>query len=338
LYDLAGVGHQMAAEYEVDVRDLDGLNTAFVKHRPEIVLHLAAQPLVRQSLAQPRHTYDVNVMGTVNVLETVRLVGKDVRAIVVVTSDKCYDNQRDVSPGRPFVEDDPMGGQDPYSSSKGCAELVTSAYRRSFFCEPDSPRVATARAGNVIGGGDWGKDRLISDIVRGGQTGQSIAVRNPDAVRPWQHVLNPLCGYLMLAQALWDCPDVSEPWNFGPSVKDMQPVSWIVDYLKARWPVPLSWKLDRAPHPREARFLTLDSSKAHQRLGWRPAWDLAQALSMVIAWHQAHEEAADMRRVSIDQIENFMQHQLPYRSVGRLSPDPAAWVEHTDSTPEDRLA
>jgi CDP-glucose 4,6-dehydratase len=336
LHGVAAVGSRMT-EHAVDVRDGTALQCVFAAQRPEIVLHLAAQPMVRRSYAEPALTYEVNVMGTVNVLEAVRALG-DVRALVVVTSDKCYDNHGDVQLGGSFTESDPMGGSDPYSSSKGCAELVTAAYRASYFSSGQATRVASARAGNVIGGGDWGEDRLIADVVRAARAGEPIRLRNPDAVRPWQHVLNPLSGYLGLAEALWGSPDVSEAWNFGPAAADARPVRWIVDRLSRAWPGSLSAELDEDPAPPEASYLMLDSHKAHTRLGWHPVWDLTEALERIVDWYTAYRRQENMREFSLHQIEEFMQHRLPYRSAGGPIPDPAAWVEHHDSPPGDRLA
>src|SRR5919106_3641633 len=269
LYEVARAGEGVA-EVRADIRDAGAVREAF-SVAPEIVIHMAAQPFVRRSFRDPRGTYETNVMGTVNVLEAVRETAS-VRVVVNVTSDKCYDNREQ---GRPFVEDDPKGGHDPYSSSKGCAELVADAYLRSFFApEPTGPRLGSVRAGNVIGGGDWGEDRLIPDIMRGALDGGPIAIRNPEAVRPWQHVLNPLSGYLRLAQALHDRADLQGGWNFGPALDDARPVRAIADRLTELWPGELQWELDPGPHPHEARFLALDSAKARERLGWRPAWDL----------------------------------------------------------------
>jgi CDP-glucose 4,6-dehydratase len=314
LYELADVGSRMK-ERAVDVRDGERMRRALREERPEVVLHLAAQPLVRRSLRDPAMTYAVNVVGTVNVLEAVRLETGDVRAVVVVTSDKCYENLLSGTPPAPrrFVEDDPLGGSDPYSSSKACAELVTAAYRRSFFSAADSSRagagaqvaIASARAGNVIGGGDWGEDRLIGDIVRGVQTGETIKLRNPEAVRPWQHVLNPLSGYLRLAEELWHSPTAAEAWNFGPREGDARTVRWIVERLAVLWGGAFEWELDVGENPPEAGHLALDSGKAERRLGWRAAWDLAQALERVVEWHKAERRGDDMRRVSLEQIERF---------------------------------
>jgi len=242
------------------------------------------------------------VMGTVNVLDAVRRV-PTVRVVVVVTSDKCYENPGDEA--RRFLEGDPLGGSDPYSSSKACAELVTAAYRRSFFSADDSPRVASARAGNVIGGGDWGEDRLIGDIVRAVQTGEAVRLRNPEAVRPWQHVLNPLGGYLRLAEELWDSQAAAEAWNFGPREGDARTVRWIVERLETLWGGAFAWELDGGENPPEAGHLALDSSKAERLLGWRAEWDLAQALERIVEWHEAERRGEDMRRVSLEQIERF---------------------------------
>ena len=306
LFELAAVGAQMRQD-AVDVRDGAAVRTALEDARPEVVLHLAAQPMVRRSLLDPAMTYEVNVMGTVNVLEAVRQAAHDVLAVVVVTSDKCYENPAGGS--RRFVEGDALGGADPYSSSKACAELVTGAYRRSFFSGEHAPRLASARAGNVIGGGDWGEDRLIPDAVRAVETGAPLLVRNPHAVRPWQHVLSPLSGYLQLAQALarGETPTAGDrqaqgTWNFGPAEADARPVSWIVQRLTELWNGELEWRLDDAGNPPEADHLALDSSAAELLLDWRPAWPLAQALELVVEWHEAHRRGEDMRRASLAQI------------------------------------
>jgi CDP-glucose 4,6-dehydratase len=303
LYDMAAVGDGMHEEFTVDVRDFGAVRDAFAEARPEIVFHLAAQPFVRRSFREPRETYETNVMGTVNVLEAVREMG-GARAVVVVTSDKCYD-QRGLC--QPFVEDDPMGGHDPYSNSKGCAELVVDAYRRSYFSGAGdaAARLASARAGNVIGGGDWGEDRLIPDIMRAALSGSRIAIRNPEAVRPWQHVLNPIWGYLRLAEALWSDDGAAGGWNFGPASDDVRPVSWIVERLTELWAEALEWELDPGPHVREAGYLALDSTKARERLRWVPAWDLDDALARIVEWYGELQRGADMRAVTLSQIENF---------------------------------
>jgi CDP-glucose 4,6-dehydratase len=334
LYALARVGDHIAAELPVDVRDAAAVHEAVAGARAEVVFHLAAQPMVRLSLRAPALTFAVNVLGTVNVLEAVRLAGDSVRAVVVVTSDKCYANPPEQA--RRFVEGDPLGGRDPYSSSKACAELVTAAYRQSFFSEDSparapapapargavsgdhtgiasrhhttaSPRVASARAGNVIGGGDFGEDRLVPDILRSYEAGRPVLVRNPDAIRPWQHVLNPLSGYLALAQALCgaDAPAAARAFNFGPRHEDARTVLEIVQRLDGLLDGALGYELDGGAHPPEASRLELDSTAAQRRLGWRPGWGLDEALAQVAAWHEAHRRGEDMRRTSLEQIAAF---------------------------------
>jgi len=299
LYGLAGVGRGMS-ELSVDVRDSGAVREAVREARPEVVLHLAAQPMVRRSLVDPALTYEVNVMGTVNLLEAVRVAGEGVRAVVVVTSDKCYENPG-VGPHR-FTEQEPLGGADPYSSSKACAELVVSAYRRSFASVAGLARLASARAGNVIGGGDWGQDRLLPDAVRAVDDDVPLLVRNPDAIRPWQHVLNPLAGYLMLAQAVCVDAEAARAWNFGPEAADARPVRWIVERLAELWRGRLRWETDAGANPPEAERLELDSSAAAQRLDWHPAVGLESALGMLVRWHEAHAAGADMRAFSLAQI------------------------------------
>jgi CDP-glucose 4,6-dehydratase len=300
LFDLAGVERDVR-DVRADVRDPAAVERAVAEARPEVVLHLAAQPLVRSSFAEPRVTYEVNVMGTVNVLEAVRAIG-GVRVVVNVTSDKCYENREwDWA----YREDEPMGGHDPYSSSKGAAELATSAWRRSFFSSPDGPRLASARAGNVIGGGDWGADRLIPDVMRATLAGERVRVRNPGATRPWQHVLNPLSGYLLLVQRLWEDPAAATAWNFGPAEEEARPVGHLVERLAALWPGGLEWEHDAGEQPHEARYLKVDSSRARARLGWAPRWGLERALESVVEWYAAHRDGQDMRAVSLAQLEAF---------------------------------
>lgn len=301
MHQLARVGEGMES-VDGDVCDADAIASAVAASAPEIVVHMAAQALVRRAFDEPRDTYATNVMGTVNVLDAVRRHPGDVRAVVVVTTDKCYEN-REWEWG--YREDEPMGGHDPYASSKGCAELVTSAYRRSYFSDPGGPRVASARAGNVIGGGDWGEDRLVPDIMRAALAGEAVRVRNPNSIRPWQHVLNPLSGYLVLAQALCESPDFATGWNFGPPDEDARPVGWIVERMAELWPDGLRSVLDDGPHPHEARYLKLDSSRARGRLGWRPPVALEEALQSIVDWYQALRDGGDMRAVTIEQIEAF---------------------------------
>ena len=304
LFQLASVGSHMR-ELHGDVRDAPAVLEAVREARPEIVVHLAGQPLVRRSLQDPASTYAINVMGTVNLLEALRLAGGEVRAVVVVTSDKCYENPSGHE--RSFTEEHKLGGADPYSSSKACAEFVSAAYRRSFFTSEDSPRIATARAGNVIGGGDWGEDRLVADSVRALEAGEPLRIRNPHAVRPWQHVLNPLSGYLRLAEALYRDPHAARAWNFGPRPGDARTVSWIVERLGALWGEGLSWELDPGENPPEAARVELDSSKAERELGWAPPWDLDDALALVVEWHRALLAGEEMRGVSLVQVERFMR-------------------------------
>jgi CDP-glucose 4,6-dehydratase len=301
MYELARIGEGMDS-IEGDICEPDAIAAAVAATEPDVVVHMAAQALVRRAFDQPRETYATNVMGTVNVLDAVRRHPGGIRAVVVVTTDKCYEN-RDWEWG--YREDEPMGGHDPYASSKGCAELVTSAYRRSYFSDPAGPRVASARAGNVIGGGDWGADRLVPDIMRAALAGEPVRVRNPNSIRPWQHVLNPLSGYLVLAQALCESPEHATGWNFGPADEDARPVGWIVERMAELWPDELRWVLDEGPHPHEARYLKLDSSRAKGRLGWRPPVGLDEALQSIVEWYQALRGGADMRALTLGQIEAF---------------------------------
>lgn len=290
-----------------DIRDLDRLKAAIGASRPEIVLHLAAQPLVRRSYVDPVETYSTNVMGTVNLLEAIRVV-EGVRAVVVVTSDKCYENQ-EWQWG--YRENEPMGGFDPYSNSKGCAELVTASFRSSFFNPATHAEhgvaVASGRAGNVIGGGDWSDDRLVPDLLRAFSAGGTADIRNPHSVRPWQHVLEPLRGYMMLAEKLYaDGPDWGGAWNFGPNDADTKPVSWIADELVSRWGPGAAWSTGaQAGQPHEARWLKLDCSKARQTLGWIPRWNLKQSLGAIVEWQQAWLGGADMAAFTIGQIEQY---------------------------------
>jgi len=302
LYELARVERDVE-DFDGDIRDAERVARVLAESRPEVVLHMAAQALVRRSFEDPRETYEINTMGTVNLLEAVRRHGENVRAVVVVTSDKCYEN-REWEWG--YREDEPLGGFDPYSSSKGCAELVTSAFRSSFFADPDGPRVASARAGNVIGGGDWGADRLVPDLMRAALAGEELRVRNPNSVRPWQHVLNPLSGYLLLAQALCEDAACATAWNFGPDERDARTVGWLVERLAEQWPGGLSWSVDEGPHPHEARWLKLDSSRARQRLGWRPPVEIEQALGSIVGWYHAMGEGVDMRALTLEQIEMLL--------------------------------
>lgn len=311
LFEIARVGEGMTSIMG-DVRDLDHLQSVIAEYRPQIIIHMAAQSLVRNSYANPVETYAVNVMGTVNLLEAARRVGGgNVKAVVNVTSDKCYENREWVWGYR---ENEPMGGYDPYSSSKGCSELVTCAYRNSFFNPADFARhglgVASARAGNVIGGGDWAQDRLVPDILRAFMSGQPAIIRNPHAIRPWQHVLEPLGGYLLLAQKLWQEGSAhGEAWNFGPEDADAQPVSWIADQLTKMWGNGASWTISGGGHSHEAHYLKLDCTKARARLGWRPRLALTRALELTAEWYRAQAARTDVvaltRRQILDYIGNI---------------------------------
>lgn len=301
MFTVADVEKGMTSSTIADIRDAERLLAAMQAARPDIVFHLAAQPLVRYSYAQPTETYAVNVMGTVNLFEAVRAT-PSVRAVVNVTTDKCYENQEWLWGYR---ENEAMGGHDPYSSSKGCAELVTSAYRRSFL-DAAGIALASARAGNVIGGGDWASDRLIPDILRGLVSDQSIVIRSPMAVRPWQHVLEPLAGYLQLAESLYQQgTQFAEAWNFGPNDSDNQPVQWIVERLTELWGQGARWELDQSVNPHEAHHLKLDCSKARSRLNWRPRWTLEQALGHIVDWQRAYLDGKNMNQFTLAQIATY---------------------------------
>ncbi len=306
LYGLAGVS-SLVDSVTADVRDLERLRGELKRAEPEIVIHMAAQSLVRDSYRNPVETYETNVMGTVNLLEGVRRT-PGIKAVVIVTSDKCYENREWVWGYR---ENEAMGGYDPYSNSKGCAELVTAAYRSSFFNAGDyaghGVALASARAGNVIGGGDWGRERLIPDCVRALLAGEEIQVRNPAAVRPWQHVLEPLSGYLLLCQRLYEeGPRFAEGWNFGPDEKEIRAVAWVVEQICAAWGEGASYRLDKGDHPHEARLLKLDSSKARSDLGWRPRWRLEKAVESIVTWTRAYRDKGDLRELCLAQISEYL--------------------------------
>ncbi len=307
LFNQARIG-ELVTHIEGDIRDLAAVEAAMQAARPSVVLHLAAQPLVRRSYAEPVETYATNVQGTVHVLDVCRRIA-GLEAIVCVTSDKCYENREWVWPYR---EDDPMGGYDPYSSSKGAAELVAAAYRRSYFSTVPGPRLATVRAGNVIGGGDWAEDRLVPDIVRALLAGHAPQIRAPQSVRPWQHVLEALSGYLLVAQRLTGGDaGIDSGWNFGPSESDARPVSWIADRLIGAWSGAApgtGWQdVSGGAAVHEARLLRLDCSKARADLGWRTALTLHDALGMIVDWHKAVGAGEDARAVTQAQLADYRE-------------------------------
>lgn len=299
------IGRGMESELR-DIRDAAALYQSIDAFKPDIVIHMAAQSLVRASYAQPVETYAINVMGTVHLLDAIRRVG-GVKAVVNVTSDKCYENQE--WPWG-YRETEPKGGYDPYSNSKGCAELVTDAFRTSFFNKKDFNKHGTAlasvRAGNVIGGGDWATDRLIPDILKAFAQGRPVDIRSPHAIRPWQHVLEPLSGYLLTAEMLWrHGPEFAEGWNFGPDDADAQPVQWIVEKMAQLWGNGATWELSDQPHPHEAHYLKLDCSKAKLRMGWQPRWSLATTLNKIVAWHKAWIAQQDLREHTLNEIREY---------------------------------
>lgn len=316
LFDVAGVQKTMVASTIADIRDADALRDALNRSEAEIVFHLAAQPLVRLSYAAPVDTYAINVMGTVHLLDALRTL-PSLRAAVLITSDKCYEN-REWPWG--YRENEAMGGHDPYASSKGCAELIVSAYRRSFFSN-GLAGIASARAGNVIGGGDWAADRLIPDLVRSFTAGRPITLRHPEAIRPWQHVLEPLAGYLLLAERLAEIGSIgindrgeggyAGGWNFGPADRDARTVRDVVDTACIHWGCGASWHTEPAattpPQVHEARLLKLDSTLARERLGWKTRLDLPQALGWTLDWYRAQHAGDDMYACTMAQIERYQE-------------------------------
>lgn len=304
LFELADIGQGLTSICG-DIRDGSRLRSTVERTEPEVIMHMAAQPLVRRSYSDPIETFSTNVMGTVNVLESVRYT-PSVRVVIVVTSDKCYRNQ---GWDWGYRENDALGGHDPYSSSKGCAELVTAAYRQSYFHSTNSTSrcvgIASARAGNVIGGGDWAIDRLIPDMVRAFNVSEPVLIRNPHSVRPWQHVLEPLSGYLLLAERLWDAPQIGESWNFGPRNDDAHPVGWVVERLVELWGQGARWQLDDSKHPREEQMLKLDCSRAANKLGWYPQLSLDTALEWTVQWYRAHLHGSDARQLTLEQIQRY---------------------------------
>jgi CDP-glucose 4,6-dehydratase len=305
LYELAKVD-QLISSTIGDVRDYNFLQQTLKKVQPEIVIHMAAQPLVRESYRNPRETYEVNVMGTVNLLEASRHVSS-IRTILNVTTDKCYENKEWLWGYR---ENEPIGGYDPYSNSKGCSELVTSSYRSSFFNSKDynthGVALASARAGNVIGGGDWADDRLIPDFIRSIMRGEKVKIRSPYAIRPWQHVLEPLSGYLTLCEKLYTAGTAfAESWNFGPDDRDAKNVEWITKKICELWGESASFEIDTNPQPHEASYLKLDCSKAKAELDWTPIWNIETTLQSIVEWNKAYLDGQDMKIITEMQIKEF---------------------------------
>ena len=296
--DLAG----QYPETFADIRDLEAVKNSMTAADPEVIIHMAAQPLVRASYADPIETYDTNVMGTAHVLEAARSC-RNLRAILVITTDKVYRN--DENPAG-YREEDPLGGDDPYSASKACAEFVSASYRASFFSEAGKPLIATARAGNVIGGGDWGGDRLVPDMVRALEANEPAQIRAPNSVRPWQHVLDPLWGYLQLAEQLMAGNNARVgAWNFGPRPSDFQSVAALAGKFVDHWGPGASWQSDDEPHPKETNILALDPTKAMAELGWRPRLNLDDSVRLTVEWHKQHQAGADGLALSLSQIEMF---------------------------------
>lgn len=282
-----------------DIRDLDRLRAALLEAQPDVIIHMAAQALVRPSYAEPVETFATNVMGTVHVLETARHLAS-VKAVLIVTSDKCYENDGGQAA---FREGDRLGGNDPYSNSKACAELVTYSYRRSFFAESGAARIASARAGNVFGGGDWARDRLVPDAMQAFLDRQPLRIRNPNSVRPWQHALDPILGYFTLVEKLVADASFADGWNFGPNAESEQPVRNVVEQLQAMWGDGAGWTSDDGPHPHEAAFLRLDCERACSQLNWTPRLDLVQGLGLTVDWYKAHQRGRDLRQISLEQLD-----------------------------------
>ena len=307
LYEQANVAKGMISLRQ-DIRNGEAIKQLFQQHKPEIVFHLAAQPLVRYSYREPVETYETNVMGTLHILEGIRSIDS-VRSAVMITTDKCYQNKEWVWGYR---ETDALGGHDPYSSSKGAAELLISSYRNSYFPQDKysehKTAIASARAGNVIGGGDWAEDRLIPDIIKAFKNNEKVIIRNPKSTRPWQHVLEPLSGYLKLAEQLEKNGDqYAEAWNFGPAEIDARPVQWIVEKMAKLWGENANWINDKSEHLHEANYLKLDCSKAHMKLNWYPRWDLSETLLRIVEWHKLKDAHNNYRKLCLTQINDYMK-------------------------------
>jgi CDP-glucose 4,6-dehydratase len=299
LFDSSKIGNEINSEIN-DIRDLEKLKKSIKVFQPEIIFHLAAQPLVRYSYEHPIETYQVNVMGTLNLLETIRET-ESVKSVIIVTTDKCYENKES---DYYYEETDPMGGYDPYSSSKGCCELLISSYRRSYFNSTNT-LISSVRAGNVIGGGDWSTDRLIPDLIKSTTTNKKILIRNPNAIRPWQHVLEPLYGYLNLAKKLYyGNSDYAEGWNFGPEKKDCKSVEWISNKMTNMWKE-IKWEKDNEVNPHEAKLLMLSIKKAKEKLNWHPKWDLEHSLESIVNWHKQYAMKKCAKELCLDDIKKY---------------------------------
>lgn len=311
LFDEASVADDMESEIG-DIRDLDSIANSLKVFNPDILIHMAAQPLVRLSYKNPVETYSTNVMGTVHVLEAARQCS-NLRAIVNVTTDKCYEN-KEWDWG--YREDEPMGGHDPYSNSKGCMELVTSAYRKSFFCD-GTINLASARAGNVIGGGDWALDRLIPDALKAFEQNIPVVIRSPNSIRPWQHVLEPLSGYLILAQKLFENKNkYDQAWNFGPKDDDARTVEWILSKMTRLWGEGATWNIDNDQQLHEANYLKLDISKAKNKLSWEPTWNLSNTLNRIVAWQKSWLSGSNVKFICIDEINSYVSTMNKKENTG----------------------
>lgn len=300
-FKVTNLKDRLSTSHIADILDFSNLKSAISSAKPSVIFHMAAQPLVLESYVSPIKTFETNVIGTVNLLEACRKIDS-VEAIVNITTDKCYENKEKPIP---YLENDKLGGFDPYSSSKACSELVTNAYRNSFLKE-SGIKIATVRAGNVVGGGDYAKNRLIPDFFRTVESGDKLFIRSPNALRPWQHVLEPLSGYILLAEKLIEKGnDFAEAWNFGPEENDAKTVSWVINYLSLKISN-IKWDIDKSEQPHEATLLLLDSTKAKEKLGWKPQWSLQVALDKIVEWHKAYKEKKIMGDISISQINSYL--------------------------------
>jgi CDP-glucose 4,6-dehydratase len=303
LFECANIQQCLEKHIIGDIRSAKDLNRALTRARPQIVVHMAAQPIVLESYKNPVETFSINIMGTVNVLEAVRNC-KGIKAVINVTSDKCYENKERLHECR---EGEPLGGVDPYSSSKACSELVTAAYRNSFFNQKHAASIASARSGNVIGGGDWAPYRLVPDCIRSFLDKKAFVIRNPDAIRPWQHVFEALYGYLLLAEKLYcEGPKYAEAWNFGPKKADAKSAKWVAERLCDKLGPAIFFIIENRPQPHEASSLVLNSSKARKTLGWKPRWNLDQALDKIVEWAKGFEKGQDCKELCLAQIDNYM--------------------------------